>query len=174
MGAKPGAEVLHFLTGGSVIFLIMFNEYLQVQAVANLISEIDICLCHFSWVPSQVLTFCIFSQGNQLYSWSWLFRLLQLFWRWHCFLYMGVELHHDSFGLCSAATACNSNIPKGDDLCSFDITLHHDLPPVLPGGHGRGVKMKMGCIAQESGRYFLSINLWLNMSCTLHISNEWH
>src|SRR6266446_5649427 len=54
MGAKSGAEVLHFLTGESVIFLIMFNEFLQVQAVANLITEIHICLCHFLWVPSWV------------------------------------------------------------------------------------------------------------------------
>jgi hypothetical protein len=54
VGAKPGANVLHFLTGGSVIFLIMFNEYLQVQAVANLITEIDICLHCFLWMSSRV------------------------------------------------------------------------------------------------------------------------
>jgi len=52
----------------------IMNIY-KAKAVANLIAEIDICLCRFTWVPSQVPRFwvprvprfCIFSQGNHEY-----------------------------------------------------------------------------------------------------------
>ena len=42
---RHGADTFDFLVGGSVISLIMFNDYLQVQAVANVIGEVGICLC---------------------------------------------------------------------------------------------------------------------------------
>ena len=48
-----GAEVLYFPIRELVIVLIMFNKYLHAWAVANLIAEIDICLCYFLWVRSR-------------------------------------------------------------------------------------------------------------------------
>jgi len=41
---RHGAEVLDFLVGGLVI---TFKKYLQLQAVANLIAEVGICLCRW-------------------------------------------------------------------------------------------------------------------------------
>ena len=57
---------------------------------------------------------------------------------------MGIEVDLDSFGLCSSPFACNNNILKGDGLCSVDITLEHDSPLILSGGHGVALKTKRG------------------------------
>jgi len=46
MGAKPGADVLHFLTGESVIFLIMI-----VQAIA-IVLEVALLPLHGGGAPS--------------------------------------------------------------------------------------------------------------------------